>query len=183
MKVEPYNAIGRDLLKKRAELVKSNAKFAEDVCKILRENADEKAETVSQVDLEPEEQIYKGFTPNRDKFLFPKWHAAPWDEKFKMLDKFEDERMKIFGEQVIFNEAPDVLPEPVYKKIKKKIADRILSMGNEKWWTIPKLQKEIDDLREKDDMMFAFKSKDEKLKFLDQIDQYGNFLEEKYSKI
>ena len=36
-------------------------------------------------------------------------------------------------------------------------------------------KKEIDDLREKDDMMFAFKSKDEKLKFLDQIDQYGNF--------
>ena len=32
-------------------------------------------------------------------------------------------------------------------------------------------------------MMFAFKSKDEKLKFLDEIDQYGNFLEEKYSKI
>ena len=68
-------------------------------------------------------------------------------------------------------------------KIKKKIADRILSMGNEKWGTIAKLQKEIDDLREKDDMMFAFKSKDEKLKFLDEIDQYGNFLEEKYSKI
>ena len=38
-----------------------------------------------------------------------------------MLDKFEDERMKIFGEQVIFNEAPDVLPEPVYKKIKRKL--------------------------------------------------------------
>ena len=183
MKVEPYNAIGRDLLKKRAELVKSNAKFAEDVCNILRENAEERAETSSQIDLEPEEQIYKGFTPDKDKFLFPKWHAAPWDEKFKMLDKFEDERMKIFGEQVIFNEAPDVLPEPVYKKIKKKIADRILSMDNEKWWTIPKLQKEIDDLREKDDMMFSFKSKDKKLKFLDEIDQYGNLLEDKYSKI
>ena len=36
MKVEPYNAIGPELLRKRAEMVKSNAKFAQDVCNILR---------------------------------------------------------------------------------------------------------------------------------------------------
>ena len=183
MKVEPYNAIAPDLLKKRAHLIKSNAKFAEDVCNILRENAEEKAETDSQLDSEPEEQIYKGFTPDKDRFLFPKFHAADWGEKFKMLENFEDQRMKVFGEQLIYNEAPDVLPEKVFKRIKKKIADRVLSMGDEKWWTIPKLQKEIDDLREKNDRMFAFKSKNEKLKFLDQIDQYANQLKEKYSKI
>ena len=36
MSVEPYNSIGRDLLKKRAELVKFNAKFAEDGMKNLK---------------------------------------------------------------------------------------------------------------------------------------------------
>ena len=34
MKVEPYSAIGPELLRKRAEMVKSNAKFAQDVCNI-----------------------------------------------------------------------------------------------------------------------------------------------------
>ena len=57
-------------IKKRAELVKSNAKFAEDVCNILRENAEERAETSSQIDLEPEEQIYKGLHLIKINFFF-----------------------------------------------------------------------------------------------------------------
>ena len=41
MKVEPYSAISPELLRK-AEMVKSNTKFAQDVCNILKKNAEEK---------------------------------------------------------------------------------------------------------------------------------------------
>ena len=47
MKVEPYNIIDPTLIKKRAEMIKSNEKFANDICNILRENAEEKIETSS----------------------------------------------------------------------------------------------------------------------------------------
>ena len=42
-------------------------------------------------------------------------------------------------------------------------------MNKEKWWTIPAAQKEIDDLREDDNKMFSFKSKEEKLSFLEVL--------------
>lgn len=183
MKVEPYNVIDPTLIKKRAEMIKSNEKFANDICNILRENAEEKIETSSQEDIEPEESIYTRFTPNKDQALFPKWHAADWKEKFSMLDKFEDERIVTFGHNIIFNEAPEILPQNIYKKIKKKIASRILSTNKEKWWTVSAVYAEIDNIREDDEKMFSFKSKEEKLKFLDGINDYVMSIEKKYENV
>ena len=179
MKVEPYSAIGPELLRKRAEMVKSNAKFAQDVCNILKENAEEKMQTSSQEDIEPEESIYTGFATDNDKFLFPKFHAADWKEKFSMLEKFEDQRMKYFGERLIFNEAPEILPDTTQKKIKKQIKDRLFSMNKEKWLTLPAAENEIDNLREKKEL-FSFKSEGEKLNFLEDVDKYYKFLRDKY---
>ena len=180
MKVEPYSAISPELLRKRAEMVKSNAKFAQDVCNILKENAEEKMQTSSQEDIEPEESIYsRGFIKDNDKFLFPKFHAADWKEKFSMLEKFEDQRMKYFGEKLIFNEAPEILPETTQKRIKKQIKDRLFSMNKEKWLTLPAAENEIDNLRE-NKQLFSFKSEEEKLNFLDDIDKYYKFLRDKY---
>ena len=108
MKVEPYSKLDPNLIKKRAELVKSNEKFSQNVCNILREAAEEKMETASQEDIEPEESIYSGgFTSAKDQALFPKFHTGDWKEKFALLDKFEDERLVTFGHGLIFNEAPE----------------------------------------------------------------------------
>jgi len=41
MKVEPYSKLDPNLIKKRAELVKINEKFSQDICNILREAAEE----------------------------------------------------------------------------------------------------------------------------------------------
>ena len=121
MKVEPYSKLDPNLIKKRAELVKSNEKFSQNVCNILREAAEEKMETASQEDIEPEESIYSGgFTSAKDQALFPKFHTGDWKEKFALLDKFEDERLVTFGHGLIFNEAPEILPKDIHKKIKRR---------------------------------------------------------------
>ena len=181
MKVDPYNKIDPNLLTKRAELIKNNEKFANDICNILKENAEEKMLTESQEDIEPEESIYVGgFASPQDKALFPKWHEANWKEKFAMLDKFKDDRYVTFGHQIIYNEAPEILPTEVYKKIKRKIASRILSKNKEKWTTVNDFYVDCDNLRENDEKMFSFKSKDEKLKFLDDINDYVMNLEQRY---
>ena len=162
MKVEPYNSIDPDLIKKRVEMIKSNEKFAIDVCNILRENAEEKIDTSSQLDIEPEESLYSGGFErlNKDQYLFEKWHQADWKTKFSLLSKFHDDRNIIFAQQILFNEAPEVLPEDIYKQIKRKIASRILSSNKEKWFTVYDCYKEIDDIRENDGKMFSFKSKE-----------------------
>jgi exodeoxyribonuclease-1 len=182
LKVEPYSKLDLNLIKKRAELVKSNEKFSQDICNILREAAEEKMETSSQEDIEPEESIYSGgFTSAKDQALFPKFHTGDWKEKFTLLDKFEDERLVTFGHGLIFNEAPEILPKEVHKKIKRRIASRILSTNKEKWWTVSAFYSECDEIRENEDKMFSFKTNDEKLKFLDGINDYVMNLEQKYS--
>ena len=160
--------------------IKNNEKFANDVCNILQENAEEKMQTQSQADPEPEETIYTGFASPKDKFLFTKWHEADWKDKLAMLDKFEDNRHAYFGSRILFNEAPEILPKDMYKKIKRKVAERILSTNKEKWTTVNDFYVDCDNLREDDNKMFSFKTKDEKLKFLDGINDYVMNLELKY---
>jgi len=183
MKVEPYSKLDPNLLKKRAELVKSNEKFSQDICNILREAAEEKMETSSQEDIEPEESIYSGGMDylKKDGLLFQKFHQEDWKGKFAMIDKFKDERLVTFAHSLIFNEAPEILPKEIHKKIKRRIASRILSTNKEKWWTISAFYSECDEIRENEDKMFSFKTVDEKLKFLDGINEYVMNLEQKYS--
>ena len=182
MKVEPYKKIGDNLLNKRAELMKKNEKFSQDICNILKEAAEEKIETSSQIDIEPEESIYSGgFISSKDEALFPKFHSSDWRGKFALLDKFQDDRLVTFGHGLIFNEAPEILPKDIYKKIKRRIASRILSTNKEKWWTVSAFYSECDEIRENEDKMFSFKTIDEKLKFLDGINDYVMNLEQKYS--
>ena len=115
----------------------------------IDEIAEEKEQSKSQEDIYAEESIYKKFTSNKDTALFPSWHAAPWKEKLKLLDKFDDERLIGFGKKIIYQEAPEVLPKDMYQKIKSEIARRILSEKKEKWWTVKECYFEIDNLRNK----------------------------------
>ena len=182
MKVDPYKKIGENLLNKRAELMKKNEKFSQDICNILKEAAEEKNETASQEDIEPEESIYSGgFISSKDEALFAKFHSSDWKAKFALLDKFHDDRLVTFGHGLIYNEAPEVLPKEVHLKIKRRIASRLLSTNKEKWWTVSAFYSECDEIRENDDKMFSFKTVDEKLKFLDGINDYVMNLEQKYS--
>jgi len=183
LKVDPYKKIGINLLNKRAELMKSNEKFSQDICNILKEAAEEKMETASQEDVEPEETIYSGGfdTFNKDVPLFEKFHSSDWKDRLSLLDKFKDDRLVTFGHSLIYNEAPEILPKDIYKKIKRRIASRLLSTNKEKWWTVSAFYSECDEIRENEDKMFSFKTVDEKLKFLDGINDYVMNLEQKYS--
>ena len=176
IKVEPYNSIDPSLIKERAELVKKNEKFAHNILTALREIAEEKQQTGSQEDITAEESIYSKFTSKKDTLLFPKWHEASWKEKLAMLDQFDDERLVGFGKKIIYQESPETLPKDMYKKIKGEIAKRILSEKKEKWWTCKEFYNECDNLREK----YTNEQNEEKLKFLDEINDFVMSIEKKY---
>ena len=97
-------------------------------------------------------------------------------DKLKLLDKFEDERLWSFGKKIIYQEAPDVLPKEIYRKIKSEIARRILSENKEKWWTVKECFFEIDNLRNK----YSDENDDEKMKFLDQLNDFVMSIQQKY---
>ena len=64
----------------------------------------------------------------------------------------------------------------MFKKIKREIAKRILSERKERWWTIPTLFTEIDTLREK----YTNENDNEKLKLLDEFNDYAMVIQKKY---
>ena len=176
MKVEPYNTIDPALIKERAELVKNNEKFSQNILNALREIAEEKQQTTTQEDITAEESIYTKFTGPKDTTLFPKWHASSWKDKLVLLDKFEDKRLVSFGKKIIYQESPETLPAEMLKKIKIEIAERILSENKEKWWTCKEFYNECDNLRDK----YTNEKDDKKLKFLDEINDFVMSVEKKY---
>ena len=179
MKAEPYSAMDKSLINKRADIVKNNEKFSQNILHALREVAEEKEQSKTQEDIYAEESIYTKFTSNKDTALFPAWHAASWKDKLKLLDKFDDDRLVGFGKKIIYQEAPNVLPESMLKTIKREIAKRILSEKKEKWWTIPTLYTEIDTLREK----YTNENDNEKLSLLDEFNEYAMSIQKKYENV
>ena len=95
-----------------------------------------------------------------------------------MLDKFEDERLVGFGKKIIFQESPEVLPEEMLKSIKREIAKRILS-EKKKNVTCKEFYNECDNLREK----YSNDNDEEKLKFLDQLNNFVMSIEKKYQNV
>ena len=179
IKEEPYNTMDPNLIKQRAQLVRDNEKFSQNVLTALREIAEEKEQLKSQEDIYPEESIYNKFTSNKDTALFPAWHAASWKDKLKLLDKFEDKRLVGFGKKIIYQEAPEVLPPDMLKTINKAIAKRILSEKKEKWWTVSTCFSEIDTLRDK----YSDKNDEEKLKFLYELNEHVMSIQQKYENV
>ena len=176
LKEKAYADLDLETIQKRAKLVRSSENLCKNIQIINREAAEEKAQTQNQEDLLPEETLYEKFVPNKDTALFKTWHSSSWEDKLRLLDKFQDKRCAWFGQKIIYQEAPHVLPPDLYKNIKSEIARRILSKNREKWQTIAMAYTEIDTLRDQ-----ASNRDDEgELKKLDEINEFIMSIEKKY---
>ncbi len=176
LKQKPYSDLDLETIKRRAEMVRNNENFCKNIQIINREAAEEKEQTKTQEDLLPEETLYEKFIPNKDTALFKTWHSSSWEDKLRLLDKFTDKRCSWFGQKIIYQEAPQILPPDLYKNIKSEIARRILSKNKEKWQTVNMAYNEIDYLRDQAD------KRDDKneLNKLDEINDFIMSVEKKY---
>ena len=120
----------------------------------------------TQLDIYAEESIYKKFVSNSDSFLMKEFQKADWKNKFIIMDKFKDERLKYFAEILIYEEQPYLLEKKNFLKIKKHFKSRIMSTNKEKWLTVYDAYKKIDDLRVKYD------NNKENLFILEDINKY-----------
>ncbi len=179
MQLDEYKVLGPKKLKERANKIKENKEFAEKVAIILKEEVEEKEQTKSQEDIPVEESIYRKFTPLEDNKLMNNFHEVDWDKKFRALDKFKDERLKYFGNKLIYREKPELLPKELYSEIHKDIASKLLSKNSERWNTIPKTYAEIDTLRVK----FEKQGNKDNLASLEDINTYVEGLEKYYTSV
>ena len=176
LKQKPYSDLDLETIKRRAHLVRNCENFCKNIQIIHREAAEEKEQTKTQEDLLPEETLYEKFIPNKDTALFKTWHSSSWEDKLRMLDKFTDKRCSWFGQKIIYQEAPQILPPDLYRNIKSEIARRILSKNKEKWQTINMAYSEIDYLRDQ----ASNRDDEEELKKLEEINQFIMSIEKKY---
>ncbi len=176
LKEKAYSGLDLETIRKRAKLVRSSENFCKNIQIINREAAEEKAQTQTQEDLLPEETLYEKFIPNKDTALFKTWHSSSWEDKLRLLDKFQDKRCSWFGQKIIYQEAPHILPPDLYKNIKREIARRILSKNKEKWQTIGMAYTEIDTLRDE----ASNRDDQEELKKLEEINEFIMSIEKKY---
>jgi len=176
LKQKPYLDLDLETIKKRSQMVRNSENFCKNIQIINREAAEEKEQTKTQEDLLPEETLYEKFIPNKDTALFKTWHSSSWEDKLRLLDKFQDKRCSWFGQKIIYQEAPQILPPDLYKNIKSEIARRILSKNKEKWQTVNMAYNEIDYLRDQAD------KRDDKIELnkLDEINDFIMSIEKKY---
>jgi exodeoxyribonuclease-1 len=178
-KIPSYKSLGLNVLKERAELIKNNIDFKNKIQTILFEENEEKHMFKSQVDIDPEDSLYiGGFPDNSDKSKMLQFHKADWEEKFFISNQFKDPRYQYFAHRLIYEEAPQILPQLDYEKIHKIIAKQILSTDNEKWNTVPKSYQQLDTLRDQ----YENEKDDGKIEFLGELDNFLQNLENKYQK-
>ncbi len=172
-----YKQLGADKLLERANMIQSNKEFKDKVTKILSEEAQEKEDLNSQIGVMAEESIYSGgFAKPEDQKMMVDFHKSDWKGKLGLSEKFKDERFSYFAKRLIYEENPEVLGKDEYKQIHRAIAGQILSTNDEKWNTVPKAFKDIDDLRVKYDEL-----KDEKtLGMLNDLSEYIEEIQTKY---
>lgn len=74
-----------------------------------------------------EERIYDGFPSPSDVSLMSRFHQASWVERAKFLEIFEDERLRILGERLIYSEAPQALSSAQRDRVISELAARAKS--------------------------------------------------------
>jgi exodeoxyribonuclease-1 len=178
-RLNEYRHISNEELIKRAEIINSNNEFKITVEKILIKNASEKEELSSQEDINFEETIYQSFSNNYEKIIMEEFHLSNWEDKIKIANKFKEERNYYFAEKIIYEENPSILPKEIINKINRRVAKKIFSTNDEKWNTIPKAYKDIDDLRAE----YEDKNDQNTINTLNNLNNFIEDIEKKYQGV
>ena len=174
---EGYKQLGMAKLIERAELIKNNEEFKNKVTRILEEEAQEKEDLDSQLDVQAEESIYSGgFASEQDKSTMKTFHQSDWKDKLLIADKFKDQRFNYFAKRLMYEENPSILPKDMHDEIHRAIAKQILSTNDEKWNTIPKAYNELDNLRAK----YEEENDTERLAMMNDLNNFLEEIEKKY---
>ena len=176
--INNFNKNEKDLYENRSAQIKSNKEFIERIKLILNEEYNDKENIKPQNDILAEESLYfGGFPSSKDKNLMEEFHLSDWKDKYIISEKFEDERYEYFAKKIIYEEAPENLPSEVFNKFHKQTGERIMTLDDVSWFTIPKAYKQIDDLRNK----YSIEKNNERLHFVEEINIYIQKMEKVYS--
>jgi hypothetical protein len=81
-----------------------------------------------------EQQIYGGFFAKPDEQLMNDFHEAEWPKRPAIVEKFQDQRLKKIGLQLIHFERPDLLNDDTRHELDLILARRLMGVGDNIPW-------------------------------------------------
>lgn len=152
-----------DDLSIKAKALKGNGDFKglfAEACKLLKQ--------VDYPNEHIEQKIFSGFVSWKDSAVMKKFHAAKPDDKFAVLNEFDDERLQELGERMLCVDFSDHLPADVMVEFKESVSNKLKAEGDVPFLTIPKAIKDAEAILAKDSSREGF------------VEGYLGFLRGKY---
>ena len=73
-----------------------------------------------------EERIYDGFPGQQDESHIEAFHSVDWPNRIRIVQSFEDERLREFGSRLLYFEARSILPDAFKIDIEQRLINRLL---------------------------------------------------------
>ena len=73
-----------------------------------------------------EEQLYDGFPSPQDEARMIAFHDADWRDRLSIVQKLDDERLRLFGLRLLYFEARSVLPEAFRLDLERTLSGRLV---------------------------------------------------------
>ena len=141
---------GHDLpmeeLRDRARRVKEHPTFGAYIAQAVANRYEER-----QPSAYVEDRMYDGFPSYKDSALMEEFHAVPWEERWDVVSRIEDERMRELGQRLIYLERPDVLDKETRARFDAWRRKRMMTEGEVPWDTVASVRREVAELRAEDD--------------------------------
>lgn len=154
--------IGYEELERRADMVHSRPDFCEKVGQALAQISEgyEKKDYL-------EGKIFDGFPSRDDQQLMRQFHSVNWNDRYDLVLRMEDARLREAGCRLIYQHAPETLPVKVTEKLDGWKDSRLTGPAPDKdgWCTVGQALTELQDAR----VDPRFRDRHE---FLDEIQRY-----------
>ncbi len=126
-------------LEERAYKIKNNTKLQSRISELLTNN---------QIQYPPpkyvEQSVYSGFPSQEDELWMERFHSAPWEDRHKLIDGFEDSRYRELAERLVNMNCPNEVPESSARKYNDFVNQRVKDKGP--WLSLDKAMSKVEIL-------------------------------------
>jgi exodeoxyribonuclease I len=92
-----------------------------------------------------EERLYDGFPGPQDEARMTEFHDADWEARLSIVQKFDDERLRLFGLRLLYFKARSVLPEALRIELEHALSGRLVN-DEAGGLTLEQALREIDEM-------------------------------------
>lgn len=131
-------------LEERAYKIKNNTKLQARVSELMTNNQIQYPSPKFV-----EQSVYAGFPSNEDELWMERFHATPWEERYKLIEGFQDSRYRELAERLICSNSENSISDNSLNRYKTFLEQRLSDKGP--WLNLGTAQDKIKKLIESEE--------------------------------